>query len=241
MNLIKTVDNLFMIVEQEIVPTKDLKVNPKNPLLTPGLHKFSFLGDTGQFLFGSSRFRHADLIHTFKKDAPKWETGEVGIYGPKKLNYFDRPTHIRCIVDNTGKAIIVGFRPYYIENATREQLAEFDETVIKMFNRLITMSPTPIFITDHITNADLDYSIETMNPEVIAKRIESKQMYQLDKGFFNKYKVLNGKIVPQTQKYSAVDPVAKPKTGQDFLKNLWYDKAREELKEKRKRRPLPKG
>lgn len=233
MDIVKTVANLFMIVEQEIVPTTDLKVNPKNPLLTPGLHKFSFLGDTGQFLFGSSRFRHADLIHTFKKDAPKWLSGEMGIYGPKKLNYFDKPTHIRCIVDNTGKAIVVGFRPYYIENATKEQLAEFDETVIKMCNRLVNMSPTPIFITDQITNADLDYSIETLNPDVIANRIESKRMYKLDKSFFTKYKVLNGKIVQQTQKHPTVDPIAKPKTGQDFLKNAWVDKAKEELKEKK--------
>lgn len=185
-----------MAKADSVLATQGLMVDAKNPFKTPGLHKFSFLADAGQFLFGGYDYCHADLIRQFKKDEPWWDAG----IHPPKLPYFNKPTHIRCIVDNNSKRIIIGFRPYSLDVASDKHRKEYDKSVEFMLKLIRDKSLESVYIIDRITNADLNGSVETMRADILQRRITEKTIYKLDSAFFNMYRINNSMIIPRKQK-----------------------------------------
>ena len=178
-----------------------MDIDPQYPLHSPELHKFSYLADHDKLLLGRQGDFHGEILQQLgygnKAREHWWNTGDY----PLQLPYFDKPEHIRAIVQTNPNSIVIGVRPSAIAMETvnpeirQDFMDRYDESLKKMIEKVWNMSDKPVYIKTGVTNDQLNVGLENMKQSMIDKARASGVLKKVDKDFFKKNIILNGEIV----------------------------------------------
>jgi len=175
-----------------------MTVNQKNPFMTKGLHKMSYVASENRMLMGGYGDMHADIIGKFGYNARnKWFKVPGGY--PPRLPFFDSPEHVRTIIqpDPQNNQSVMGVRPFIpfgLGESTQKMSTKFDLNMTKMLKQAYDSTPkgTRLFLLPGIKHFDLMSGSERMTPETINAKAKNKELYRINKPFFEKFVIIDG-------------------------------------------------